>query len=68
MLDALGSCYFGLENYEKSLEMYSFSLSISEKAYGAGSYETADTIQQQGKCLVALDRLDESVAMGIKKR
>ena len=61
VLDALGSCHYGLEEYEVALDYYSQSLRNGEAAYGEGSFETAEAGQQMGRCLIALGRLDEAV-------
>ncbi len=60
-LDAVAGCHYGLKNYELALELYTHSLRIGETTYGKGNSETADTIWLQGRCLIALNRLDEAV-------
>ena len=59
-LDALASCCYGLEDLERALALYRTSRRIGEAAFGVGNLETADTIAQEGKCLLALGRLDEA--------
>ncbi len=61
VLEALGGCHYGLKEYEVALAEFTRSVRLGEAAYGVGSYETAYSVGEQGRCLIALDRLDEAV-------